>query len=335
MSGTPAYEGQFSLSDAIAVVARGGPRAAQLVALAERARALAGASRATVLLLEPGSGVLATADGSLVLPAAEAGAAVDRAIHLREAVTSAPAPGLLRGPLGEASACAVAPLLFADDGGLGVLGVLVLAWPADEAPTGALSEEVLALADLMAVSAHLADLRLAIRKQAASAEGQSHIDPLTGLADRATFERMLELEIARADRLGTPLSVTVLPVDGLHAVRESRGAAHADDVLLHVAAALVDQLRLLDTVARFDASAFAVIAPGDAGGISARRVRDAIAALPPLDGTRLSVSAAVVHHPQDGERAAELLVALEALQQRAREAGPGALLGEREAVSQP
>ncbi len=154
-----------------------------------------------------------------------------------------------------------------------------------------------------------------------------HTDRLTGLANRVTFERMLELEIARATRQGTPLAVVLLDVDGLSDISERKGARVADEVLRHVAAAIADRVRLLDTVARFGEDEFVVIAPGDAGGIVALRLRDAIAELPPIGEVDISVSAAVVHHPADGATGADLVAASERALGEAKSQGPGSILG--------
>ena len=79
----------------------------------------------------------------------------------------------------------------------------------------------------------------------------------------------------------------------------------------------------------FGEDVFGVIAPGDAGGIVARRVQDAVAALPPVGPIQVSISAAVVHHPVDGGTGADLTAAAYAAIERARAAGPGALEGLR------
>ena len=86
----------------------------------------------------------------------------------------------------------------------------------------------------------------------------------------------------------------------------------------------------LDTVARFGDDEFVVIAPGDAGGIVALRLRDAIAELPPVGETTISVSAAVVHHPADGATGSELVAASEAALAQAKGSGPGAVWGVQE-----
>jgi diguanylate cyclase (GGDEF)-like protein len=127
--------------------------------------------------------------------------------------------------------------------------------------------------------------------------------------------------------------VAVLDVDGLSQISEQKGARVADEVLRHVAAAIADRVRLLDTVARFGDDEFVVIAPGDAGGIVALRLRDAIAELPPVGDTTISVSAAVVHHPADGATGTELVAASEAALAQAKSAGPGAIWGVQEATA--
>jgi diguanylate cyclase (GGDEF)-like protein len=119
----------------------------------------------------------------------------------------------------------------------------------------------------------------------------------------------------------------MLDVDGLTGITELNGARVADEVLRHVAAAIADRVRLLDTVARFGNDEFVVIAPGDAGGIVALRLRDAIADLPPIGEVEISVSAAVVHHPADGATGSDLVSASEQALHRAKSSGPGTVLG--------
>ena len=53
----------------------------------------------------------------------------------------------------------------------------------------------------------------------------ANTDPLTGLANKVTFERMLELEIARATRQETQLSVLLFDIDGFAEINERAGAA--------------------------------------------------------------------------------------------------------------
>ena len=220
-----------------------------------------------------------------------------------------------------------------DEEGAFIEGLLLLGWETAEPPIDTAPDAILAISDLIAVTIRQARLRNSVWERSDHADRVSHTDRLTGLANRVTFERMLELEIARATRQGTPLAVAVLDVDGLTSISERKGARVADEVLRHVASAIADRVRLLDTVARFGEDEFVVIAPGDAGGIVALRLRDAVAELPLIGDTEISVSAAVVHHPADGATGAELVAASEAALAEAKSDGPGTVLGVQEATA--
>ena len=321
----------FSLLDAARVVARGGTFDSKLAALAEQARSVTDAGAVAFLLHDADADVLLSLDGELTLPLSAADADTTRAVADRQPLLMPGTPESLAGILREAGSSLLAPLVVEDEDGAFLEGLLALGWAGAEPPTDEVSDAVLAIADLAAVSIRQARLRNSVWERSDHADRLSHTDRLTGLANRVTFERMLELEIARATRQGTPLAVAVLDVDGLSEISEQQGARVADEVLRHVASAIADRVRLLDTVARFGDDEFVVIAPGDAGGIVALRLRDAIAELPPMGDTTISVSAAVVHHPADGATGTELVAASEAALAQARSDGPGAVWGVQEA----
>ena len=104
-------------------------------------------------------------------------------------------------------------------------------------------------------------------------ERMAHTDPLTGLANQRTFARVLELELARAARQGSEISLAVFDVDGLTEINARHGHEAGDDVLRAVASVLAESVRLVDTVARQGGDEFVLIAPGAAGQAVARRVR--------------------------------------------------------------
>jgi diguanylate cyclase (GGDEF)-like protein len=317
----------FSLLDAARVVARGGTFEAKLEALSAQARVAADGSSVAVLLHDADADLLLSLDGEVSLALAEAGDEVASVVADRVPTVVAGVPGSLSAALPEAGSCLLSPLVLEDEEGAFVEGLLVIGWEADTPPVDSTPDTILALSDLAAVTVRQARLRNSAWEQSDHADRVMHTDRLTGLANRVTFERMLELEIARATRQGTPLAVAVLDVDGLSAISESKGARVADEVLRHVASAIADRVRLLDTVARFGEDEFVVIAPGDAGGIVALRLRDAVADLPPIGDTEISVSAAVVHHPADGATGSELVAASEAALAQAKASGPGGVYG--------
>lgn len=322
----------FSLLDAARVVARGGSLDEKLESLSAQARAIAGAEDVTVLLHEPDAGLLLSVDGLVALPMGEVEAELNRATADRLPVVCQTLPPALVPVMPATRSCLFSPLVVEDEEGAFLEGVLALGWEAEAPPVTAVPEGILAISDLAAVAIRQARLRNSAWERSDHADRLLHTDRLTGLANRVTFERMLELEIARATRQGTPLAVVLLDVDGLSHIAEGKGARVADEVLRHVAAAVADRVRLLDTVARFGDDEFGVIAPGDAGGLVALRLRDAIAELPPIGEVEVSVSAAVVHHPADGASSADLVAAAERVLDEAKSGGPGSILGMRGAA---
>jgi diguanylate cyclase (GGDEF)-like protein len=205
------------------------------------------------------------------------------------------------------------------------VGVLLVGW--DDAVELAAEHDELAtaIADLAAVAIDRSRLASMILERSEWFERMAHTDPLTGLANQRTFARVLELELARAARQGSEISLAVFDVDGLTDVNARLGHETGDDVLRSVATVLAESVRLVDTVARYGGDEFVVIAPGSAGATVARRVVDGVAALAPVAGAALSVSAGVAKVPTDGANADELLASAQAALAAARATGPGTL----------
>jgi diguanylate cyclase (GGDEF)-like protein len=323
----------FSLLDAARVVARGGSFDSKLEALSAQARIIADGDAVVILLHDADGDALLSLDGETMIPISAAADQIQTVVTDRSADVINGVPEELAPLLPEARSCLLSPLVVEDEEGAFLEGLLVVGWKSETAPTDEAPDTILAISDLAAVTIRQARLRNSAWEQSDHADRLLHTDRLTGLANRVTFERMLELEIARATRQGTPLAVAVLDVDGLTDISTAKGARVADEVLRHVASAIADRVRLLDTVARFGEDEFVVIAPGDAGGIVALRLRDAIAELPPIGDTSISVSAAVVHHPADGATGSELVAASEDALALAKANGPGTVFGVQEATA--
>ncbi len=217
------------------------------------------------------------------------------------------------------------PLMIRRDGiDLG-LGVVSFGWPGERELDERTLSTLRAAASLIAVAidrdrmASLSEERTEWRDRIAG------LDLLTGLANRRTLDRVLELEIERAKRQQSDISVAVFDVDGFRAVNERDGTQTGDDILRTVAAVLAEQVRLVDTVARVGGDEFVVVAPGSGGVIVADRIVRSIANLPPVHGIPVSVSAGVARFPADGTSADELLAAALAALTGARESGSGAV----------
>jgi diguanylate cyclase (GGDEF)-like protein len=121
--------------------------------------------------------------------------------------------------------------------------------------------------------------------------------------------RVLELEVARAQRQGSEISVALFDVDGFRDLNAASGSRAGDHVLRQVASVLAESVRLVDTIARTGGDEFVLVAPGPAGVTVARRVLDGVAKLDAVDGHTISVSAAIAHFPQNGSDAGALLEA--------------------------
>ena len=227
------------------------------------------------------------------------------------------------------------PLVVARGGIEQVVGVIGIGWTETAQAAPGTPGLVEALADLAALALDRAHLASGMAERGEWLERLAHIDPLTGLANRRTFDRVLELEVARAIRQQSEVAVAVFDVDSFREVNEAAGRAAGDDILRAVAAVLAEQVRLVDTVARIGGDEFIVVAPGTGGLAVADRVIRAIQALPTVGGRAVSVSAGVARFPVDAGSVDELLAgALDALE-RARAGGRGAVASAPAAASAP
>jgi diguanylate cyclase (GGDEF)-like protein len=221
-------------------------------------------------------------------------------------------------------ATAVLRALTVSRGGIDIPeGVLLIGWDESVELGGEHEALATAIADLAAVAIDRARLASMILERSEWFERMARTDPLTGLANQRTFGRILELELARAARQGSEISLALFDVDGLTEVNARLGHETGDDVLRAVASVLAESVRLVDTVARYGGDEFVLIAPGSAGATVARRVLDGVAALPPVGEATVTVSAGVARFPADGASADELLSAAQAALAAARASGAG------------
>jgi diguanylate cyclase (GGDEF)-like protein len=106
-------------------------------------------------------------------------------------------------------------------------------------------------------------------------------DHLTGLGNRAQFERNMHSEMSHASRTAEPFSVLYLDLDGFKDVNDNFGHAAGDEVLREVARRLVQQVRTEDAVTRFGGDEFGVIvhtSPTDSVQALSQRIASAITA---------------------------------------------------------
>ncbi len=205
------------------------------------------------------------------------------------------------------------------------LGAVAFAWSSNESPAVDQVDFLRAVADLVAVAVDRSRLASTVAERSEWFERLAHTDPLTGLANMRTFARVLELELARAGRQGTEVSVAVFDVGSLAATNDASGHEAGDDVLRSVAAVIAGAVRLVDTVARLGGDEFIVVAPGSSGMTVARRVLEGIASLHESGGRQINVSAGVARFPVDGTSAESIVAAARDAAERARTEGQGSI----------
>lgn len=204
------------------------------------------------------------------------------------------------------------PLVVSSGGVEQGVGVLTFGWPGVH-EVGTTEERLLvAIADMAAAAIAASRTASLAAERAEWFERVAHTDPLTGLSNARTLNRVLELEVARAIRQGGEVSVALFDIDGFTQLNRAAGSGSGDRVLRQVASVLAESVRLVDTIARTGGDEFILVAPGSAGVAVARRVRDGIAALEAVDGLSISVSAGVARFPQDGTDAESLISAARA-----------------------
>ncbi len=130
------------------------------------------------------------------------------------------------------------------------------------------------------------------------AEWLASHDALTGLLNRAAFERLLPEAIERARREHRPLTLAFLDLDGFKPINDRHGHEIGDRVLASVAARLLAGLRAQDRAVRLGGDEFVLLidgpleeAPGEAA--LARlfdRLADRLAAPIVLDGLVFSLT---------------------------------------------
>jgi len=101
-----------------------------------------------------------------------------------------------------------------------------------------------------------------VRRDHGRLESQAQTDGLTGLKNRHVFKTFVDVECARSQRSGAPLSVVYLDLDRFKQINDRFGHAAGDQVLRQFADAIRQTVRTqLDGAFRLGGDEFALVLP--------------------------------------------------------------------------
>jgi len=86
-------------------------------------------------------------------------------------------------------------------------------------------------------------------------------DGLTGFFSKSYFERMLEVEVKRAKRFNTHLSLIILDIDGFKSINDKYGHQVGDMVLRKLSSNIKSSIRSIDIPCRFGGDEFTILLP--------------------------------------------------------------------------
>jgi diguanylate cyclase (GGDEF)-like protein len=146
---------------------------------------------------------------------------------------------------------------------------------------GTKRNRVFGTSDLLLMAAVADQVAIALDR-ARQFSNEARTDHLTGLANRREFERVMEREVALAERHGRQLTVMMIDVDNLKKINDRNGHGAGDAALRLVAQELQRVVRTSDVCGRLGGDEFGVAMPETdlhrAREVS-RRLRSAIQAM--------------------------------------------------------
>ncbi|MFO7994455.1 MAG: diguanylate cyclase [Marinobacter sp.] len=153
-------------------------------------------------------------------------------------------------------------------------------------------------------------------------------DPLTGLFNRREMTRLLDEEIARAERYGRALSLLWIDFDHFKTINDDYGHAAGDSVLKVTSALLAGSVRSVDVIGRFGGEEFVILLP-EMDRFEARdtaeRLRSLISNTPqPLGDGRtvpLTISVGISVFPDNGTDSRALCAAADRAMYQAKSSG--------------
>jgi diguanylate cyclase (GGDEF)-like protein len=209
-----------------------------------------------------------------------------------------------------------------------LIPIALVAWYAGRWPgvgTAVLSALILAFANRLAGETHGGPF---VPVWNALVQALARVDGVTGVRNARAFREMVEREVARAGRYGSPLTLAYLDADGFKAVNDSLGHSAGDRILQTIGRTLEAQVRATDVVARLGGDEFAVLFPEtgpDVAETALRKLQRGLGEAMAREGVRVTFCIGAVTARRNGKPADELIRRADALMYDVKRAGKNAI----------
>jgi diguanylate cyclase (GGDEF)-like protein/putative nucleotidyltransferase with HDIG domain len=208
---------------------------------------------------------------------------------------------------------------------IGYVGLAYGALLASRPPSsGAPAWWIVGMGTLLVAAIVIMTMRVRVELLISRLYDAARTDPLTALSNRRGFRELLDLELERARRGETEMTVLVGDLDRFKEVNDRSGHQVGDAALQRVARLLCDGKRQIDSAARVGGEEFALILPdstGEGAFVLAERLRCAMGDEFAEDSVPITISFGLATYPVDGETAASLLRAADEALYAAKDSG--------------
>ena len=163
-----------------------------------------------------------------------------------------------------------------------------------------------------------------LERKTAHLEQLVEMDPLTGVANRANFERRLQEELGQHKReTDTEFSVVLIDIDNFKTINDTWGHQQGDRILRDVVSEITSILRKDDTLARWGGDEFVLLLPNtnlNAAEQTATKICGRVAQIQFESTGAVTVSMGVAMH-QGGESSTDLFARADKALYRAKHNG--------------
>ena len=162
---------------------------------------------------------------------------------------------------------------------------------------------------------------------------KAYIDPLTGLNNRAAFDKSIEQEVELAIRHNYTLSLMMLDLDHFKKINDNYGHIVGDAVLKSFADCMIDCMRRSDTVFRYGGEEFCIILRNtniEGAKLLAERVRTSVEEMDfDYHNINLKISVSIgLSELTQGDNASTLTERADKLLYKAKESGRNRVIAE-------